>query len=393
MSKAGIIGPAVSYVDILDVKTYEAAEAAEKEIQNGRPPYNPLRPSSAGKSARELAFALMEYTGQAYYPKSIKDPEVTRLLSLGHYVEDSIVSQFEQHLKGIIEVKYKQQSVYGFSVKSKKFQQLSGLIEGSIDACFITPDGCKGIVDYKSKKDKFSRFFKTNWDETDEKLSNMKTVQTFKDSDKAYWIEELEAFLEELKDPFFENNFWQLNFYCNTVWAKDKGIDHGAIIQYNKNDSRIREVRFKPSASLYQKTAEKFQAAVDACDAGDPYMLPCECKFGSIKCAFCPYAEPCWGDKKDKSALQAYFDTFPKKSWPKDVERLNSKKATTFNSLYKQFLKGQEGAGLAKEAEAEILNMMLEDGIKKIRFEDGKIYEAKLLKSPREHFELRRTKL
>lgn len=386
-----VLGPEISYVDLLNVKTRQAAAMEEEAIAQGaQPPYNPLRPSSAGKCTRELAYSLMEFTKQTYYPKEVREPNVTRLLSVGHFLEDQLIQQFEKFIGDYFKVKYKQHSVEGFEVTSKKYEQVSGVVEGSIDWCFWSPE-TRGLIDAKTKKDKFHQHYRTDWEATTEKLKDMRTVETIGNSDKGFWIEDVDAFLAELKDPFWEQNFFQTNFYANTDWAKRKGIDHVSLIYYSKNDSRLREIRFKPSAALYEKTRAKFQEAVDACDEGDPTKARRDYQLGSIKCAFCPYSKQCWGSKSD--ALGDYFETFPKKKWPKDTAKLKKVIADSFELLYNDFIATSNAAASQRETEDQILRLMEEHNISRIRFKDNKIYERKLYKSPRQHYRLKRTKL
>lgn len=387
-----ILGPEVGYVDLLDHQTYEASKLEEEEYANGAPqPYNPLRPSSAGKCTRELAYSLMEWNGQSYTPKEIREPNTTRLLSLGHAMEPHISGMFQKYTKDYLKVRFQQQGIYAFDVTSEKVPEFNHLVEGSLDECFWSPEH-RAIIDYKTKKDKFHRFYKTDWDATTDKLSNMESVEPIEGSSVSFWVDDLEAFLDELKDPFFEANFWQLNLYANTDWAKKMKIDHACIIQYNKNDSRMREVRFRPSDALYQRTHSKYQTAVDAASKGNAELAPRDHMFGSIKCAFCPFKNQCWSEKK-QDAKKAFFETFPNKKWPKDVERLNKHLANNFESLYDEYLSNNEALEVAKGSEEAILKLMADNDLWKIRFEDGKIYERKLLKSPRPHYELRRSKL
>jgi len=156
-------GPEVGYVDILDIETYRASEKEEFAVQEGgTTPYNPLRPSSSGKCTRELAYSLMEFTGQAYYPKEVREPNITRLLSIGHAIEADFIAHFRRHLPEDIKVKHEQQGVYGFDVTSEEYPELNHLVDGSLDLCFFSPD-TRGLIDIKSKKDKFHRFHKSDW--------------------------------------------------------------------------------------------------------------------------------------------------------------------------------------------------------------------------------------
>jgi len=389
--EVNILGPSISYVDLLDHETYQASIKEEESVEETGGSYNPLRPSSAGKCTRELAYGLMEYTKQKYYPKDIRDPNVTRLLNIGHFVEDHLIGHFRKYIPQHFRVRYPQQSVYGFTVESVDKPELNHLVEGSLDWCFWSKEH-RGLIDAKSKKDKFHRYFKTDWDATDDKLSNMESVEPIGNSTQGYWIENIDDFIVELNDPFFEANFWQLNFYANTDWAKKVGIDHASIIQYNKNDSRIREIRFKPSVKLYERTNTKFQSAFDAATKGRPQDAKRDFMFGSIKCAFCSYNKDCWS--KGKDAKGEYFKThFPKKKWPLDTEKVDKDIGEEIESLYDDYKESESAKKTGKKSEGAILKLMLDLGCSKIRFKDGRVYESKLLKSPHPHYVLRRTKL
>lgn len=390
MSK--IPGPEFGYVDILDHTTKESNQFEEDKIKAGENLPSVLRPSAAGKCTRELAYGLMEQTQQSYYEKDIREPNVTRLLSIGHAIEPDVIEHFKKYTNDYFKLVYEQHSVLGFDVNIGKLKGVASTIEGSLDWVFLSEDG-KGLIDLKTKKDKFHRHYTTDWQATTDKLAKMKTVKLISDSDKAFWIEDVEAFLVELKDPFFEQNFWQLNFYANTDWALRKGIDHASIIQYNKNDSRLREIRFKPSPALYKRTQEKFQSALDAANKGKPKTAPRDFNYGNIKCAFCPYKADCWKSKKG-DAKQAYFDmNFPKKTWPKDTDKFTKKLEKVLETSYTAFIQGTKSNEQVKDAELKILEIMIDQDLKKIKFKDGHVYEKKWLKTPRGHFELRRSKL
>jgi hypothetical protein len=370
-----ILGPEVGYVDILNFAT---VEHLKKEAEKG-PQYSPLRPSASGKCTRELAYELTEYAGIARYEKEVITPETHRIFALGHSVEWHILKQLEQHTGEYFKVKYKQQGLSFFKLEATNKPELSQWLEGSIDACFYSPSH-RAVIDFKSKKDKYSSYHKSSWDETTEKLSNMESVQMIGDSGTSFWAEDLEAFLKELDDPFFEANFLQLNLYANSQFLMERGVDHGAIIQINKNDSRLREVRFKPSRALYEKTKAKFEAALAAVDAGDPELAPRDHLLGSIKCAFCSFKKHCWRVESDEDPLKSYFKTLPKKGWPTDLNRLDAGSQQLLGEAYEAFKASQEASEKTEVVEKEIIDAMLKANVRKVRFGDGKIYEIKTLK-------------
>lgn len=373
----GLLGPEVGYTDMLD---YHIMEKAAKEAA-GPKKFNPLRPSSSGQCGRKLAFEFNQFRGNASYSGEVRTAAVNRLLDFGHSVEYHLL----KHFQGMeaLQVKYKQAVVTFFPLENGQ------LIEGSIDFV-LWSEKHKAVGDVKSKGDKYSSWTKSKWDEDTEKLRRMKTVQTI--SDTAFWVDDLDAFLEELNDPFFSDNFIQLNGYANTEFLKQRGVDHAFILQYCKNDSRIREVRFRPSRTVYEKVEAKFksvQRAID--DHQDPMLVPRDYKLGSIRCAFCPFSKECWGPAAD--ARQDFFDTFPNKKWPQNTNRLEEAVGEKLEDLYKDYQELQDASADAEEVEARICSVLNDNKINKVRFENGDIYELKLLKNPRPHFVLRRSKI
>jgi CRISPR/Cas system-associated exonuclease Cas4 (RecB family) len=372
-----VLGPPIGYVDMLDEATAKKIAEDAKRPRNK----NPLRPSSAGKCAREKAYEFAEYRGIATYEKPAMNPDTYRLLNLGHSVEWNILRQFDDLVEGF-ETRYKQQTLSFYKISESEW------VEGSTDVVFWSPT-YKCAVDIKSKKDKFSSYFSNKWDEDSAKLENMDSVTQI--SERSFWVEDLEAFLVELNDPFFRSNFVQLNSYAVNPFLKERGIDHAAIIQYNKNDSRLREVRFKPSQALFDKLMETDQMIARVVDSTrDPENVPRDYVLGSMKCGFCDFKAQCWPESQD--AQKAYFNTFPKKLWPKDTNRMGPL-GTKLEMLYESFKRTVEQTDIQKQIEAEILATLEKAGApNKIRFPDGAVYEVKFLKSPRPHYELRRTK-
>jgi hypothetical protein len=386
-----VLGPHVGYVDIID---YSAEEKLKAEAAKAPTRY-PLSPSQAGACTRELAYKLSEYLGQNKYEKPAQTAEQDRIFSAGHSLEYMLVRKIKELCSEFFEIRYAQQMLSFVRLEHPTEPQLNKLVEGSLDACFISKD-YKGIIDFKTKKDKFSSYFKSSWDEQTEKLKGMASVQQIGESGKAFWVEDLEAFLEELNDPFFESNFLQLNYYANTQFIQERGIDHGAIIQLNKNDKRLREVRFKPSLELVKKVDGKFRAAYQAAAVEkDPELAPRDHIIGSIKCAFCDYKKTCWKfDDPADDPLKAYFKSMPdKKEWPKDLDRMPKEIASKISRLYKKWSAAVEKTDEAEDLEKQLIRALTDAGVRKVRMEDTKIFELKHLKSPQPHLELRRSKV
>ncbi len=292
----GLLGPEVGYVDLIDNALLE--RQAKEQSQPSQ--WNPLRPSAAGKCARALAYEFHEYRGKAVYEKEVRKPSIIRLLNLGHSIEYHML-----RMMGDVEffkVKYKQQVLTFFPISETE------RIEGSIDFVIYAPQH-RAVGDVKSKGDKFYQYKKTKWDMEITKLKNMASVQTL--SSQAFWVEDLKAFLEELDDPFFADNFLQLNLYACNSFMQERGIDHAFILRYNKNDSRVMEVRFKPSPELAAYVEKKFTRIAQTIDTDQsPEEIEKEFDLGSIRCAFCQFASKC---HPGADALKAFFATFRNK--------------------------------------------------------------------------------
>lgn len=370
-----MLGSKVGYIEILDYRTSE-----KEKVNSQKSEYMPLRPSSAGACSRKLAHDLMEYRGFIKYDnKEEKTPEVVRLLSLGHSIEWNLLRQFEQ--VDDFKLRYKQQVLSFF-----KLPETGELIEGSIDAVIVS-EKYKCVIDVKSKKEKFSAFYRDDWEEWNERFSKMASVETFGNS--CFWIPDLSKFLTELNDPFLSDNFYQLNmyFFDEGDFLQSRGVDHAAIVQYSKNTSRLRELRFKPSKKIYETIKTKYLAVSEAVDKfKDPTKVDKDYSLGSIKCAFCPHKTLCW---PEADALKEYFSTWPKKKWPTDSLKISKEIEPIYEAYKTAIAEGKKADFLEEQLIAELEYSK----IQKVKFQDGHIYELKMLKSPKPHLELRRTKL
>lgn len=363
------LGPPTGYVDLLDHVT---TEQQQKKRTDGKSfQKTPIRPSASGECSRSLYYQLMEFHGLAKFETELNPPELERIFDLGHSIEYHAVKQFRK-LEHVFELKYMQQ-VLSFAFLKADKPGLAQWFEGSLDLVFWSPKW-KCVVDVKSKKDRFSSHFSSSWDETDEKLSKMKSVQTI--SDKSYWVEDVQAFLAELHDPFFEPNFKQLNMYACSDFLRERGVDHASIIQYCKNDSRMREVRFKPSLELYQKTIDKMQNVIAAVDTGNPALAPKDYVLGSLKCKFCRYAKECW--PRDNPS-KAFYATLPPKKWPTRTYTLGDSGAR-LDELFESYEAAESFESVKKQKEAAILKLMQDMGVDKVETRDERVYEARLLK-------------
>lgn len=381
MSK--ILGPEIGYTDIIN---QHFKEKLEKQVAEGADfQKTPLRPSAAGACERELAYQLMEFSKFAKYEKEANTPELDRVFKMGHAVESMLVKDIREAFKDFMEIKYTQQSLSFVYLKAVNHPELSQWLEGSTDLVLMGKQ-YKCIADIKSKKDKYSTYRDSAWSEFDSKLARLKSIQVI--SETAFYADDLEAFLIEVNDPFLAANFLQLNLYALNPFIVERGIDHGAIIQFNKNDSRIREIRFRPSQKLYEYIIFKMQAAMDAVDHKEPERARQEFQLGSIKCAFCNYKKVC---RPADDPLRAFFKGLPAKSWPKDTDRLGDV-GQELEAVYAEYKQAEDAAATKERLANEIIDLCLGAEVNKIRFSDKEVYEVKLYKSPKEHFELKRGK-
>jgi hypothetical protein len=370
MDQKKIIGPAKSYCTLVDEALIKKAEG---ERDNNK--YYPLRPSAAGYCARKLTYDTMAFLG--IWPKKHEErkPSVIRLLSLGHSIEYHALRNLE--LIDGFQVKYKQQTVSMFRLTSGR------LIEGSIDAVMWS-DEHKAVLDVKSVGDRFDSAFATKWKATEEKYDKLPSMEKFDES--AWHIADPVAFLNDVgpDDPVAQN-IQQINLYLCSDFLKERGVTHGVIYRYAKNNSAHQEIRFAPSETLFHHTKAKFDEIEQAALAKKPERVEREMPLGSMACAFCPYAEDCrpgYNTKKD------WFKTFPPRKWPTKIGELSY--AEELEELFAQRAK-HEAETMSSEAVAnKILLLMEQEQVEKLQLEDGSIYERKFLKSPYPHFELRK---
>jgi hypothetical protein len=380
-----MLGPeGIGYTDILNEYF---REKLQKEQDDGTGfQKTPIRPSASGQCARELAYGLMEFHKFAKYEKEAVTPELDRIFKMGHVIESHIIKDMREAFKGLFEVKYTQQNLSFAFLKAVNHPELSQWLEGSTDLVLMGKE-FKCIADIKSKKDKFSSYRDSAWTEFNGKLRKLKSIQVI--SETAFYADDLEAFLIEVNDPFLAANFLQLNLYALNPFITERGIDHGAIIQYSKNDSKLREIRFRPSPKLYEYVIWKMQVVIDAVDHKDPTKAPQEHKLGSMKCAFCAFKKVC---RPADDPLRAFFKNLPPKRWPKDTNRLGDT-GVALEDLYDQYKEALTASEETAKLADSIIELLIEAEVDKVKFADGEVYEVKLLKSPKEHFELRRSKL
>lgn len=364
-----ILGPQAGLVELVNHFTMQKAtrEADDKKQ------YNPLSPSAAGKCARELAYSYAVHKGVLTLPTVVEPPTVQRLLNLGYFIENHVVQEFKKAFSEAgseIKLRYAQQYV-------RIMQKLDGsFVEGKIDGCFISPTW-KSLIDYKSKKDKFSKGFKSSWDEDADFLRE----EAHQFAEDSFWIDDLDAFIQRNKytEPFLCDNFYQLNLYFFDMhgFFSQVGIDHCSILQYNKNDSRLREIRFRPSQKIADYVIDKFKRVDHAVTVEkNPDLVDREFELGSVKCAFCHFREICHGE----DAKKPWYDTFPKKYWPKDTERMGEDGAT-LEDLYQQLQAVDKAIDQQEVIEQKMLLLLDKNRCFKVKFNDGKVLEVKTYKT------------
>ena len=383
MSSIKILGPEKSYCDLLD----EAIEAKLKQEQEDKKSGKykgafPLRPSAAGKCSRALAYDLMSWRGFADYPYETFKPSVYRLLQLGTSVEWSALRNFKE-VKSIRQA-YGQQTVTLFRLPEYK-DQPSILIEGSVDSVFIN-DKSKGVVDVKSVGNGWSAAYSNRWDEMLAKYAGMSSLHQFGES--AFYADDVIAFLQELGDDRLSENIIQINGYCMSQFMLDRGIDHGAVYRYSKVDSKHMEIRFRPSEQLFRYVEDKFKRINEAVIDKEPERIEKDYLLGAMQCSFCPYKTMCW---PEADAKKSYFKTLPPKKWPKRTSEMGET-GDTLEMLVKQLDVVSEAAADLKPLEKDILKIMVDAKQYRIELSDGRVYEAKFLKTPQPHYELRRSK-
>lgn len=375
------LGPPVGLTDLLDYEIHEKLKTEKENKSRGIGSYHPLRPSSAGACARKLAYDLMEHRGYARYDFPLIEPNIWRLFELGHVVEHHSLKNFQ--LVKIFQQKYKQQQLTFFELERGIEGVSKEIVEGSCDFV-LWSDKYKAVGDVKSKKDKFAAAYKTHWDEETAQFAGMSSLLSI--SPTCFYADDLDAFLDELGgDDWLAPNLYQVNLYAHAEFLVQRGVEYGFLYQYNKNDSRHREIRFRPSRPAFDYVREKFNTVCKAVDAQKPEAVEKEYFLGSMKCAFCAAKGLCW----DEDAMKAFYSKEPK-AWPKDLQWVDPSGLLEGKiKLLEEYRAQQEEAKLL---ETDIATLMEGRKFNKVRLSNGRVYELKYLKTPHPHFEIRASK-
>lgn len=371
--KSNIPGPDVSLATIIDTFTEEKSRSKIGEKWG-----IPLRPSSAGKCARALAYELTEFRDLAKYEPEEIDAKTTRIFSLGHDMERNLFYHAREAFKqsgDLIKLKYQQQIMSFF-----KLPLTGEMIQGSIDGAFEHKSWL-AVVDAKSKKDGWSNHYKSRWEEHDEGLLRSEWVKPI--DAKGVYIENLEAFLSDyrVKDPFFCDNIYQLNFYywSECGFLRHRGSEFCSLLYYNKNDCSIKEVRFKPCEKSAEYVKQKFLAVHQAVDGDkNPELVGREYTLGSARCAFCRFSKSCWG-KEQAVVRKDYFKTLPFKKWPKRLKEVPYQ--ADLQELFTEYLAATTSSEKMDILEPKIIHLLNEAKCNKVELPTGEVFEVKHLKS------------
>jgi len=368
MTNIKIPGPQMGLNQIVDAFTLAISEEEAKTMK-----WNPLRPSSAGKCARELAFEYAQYKGYLPVERQVVEPALSRIFSLGHSIEWHAIDHMKRAFAKMptpIQIRYKQQVVDICVLHD------GSVIEGSIDM-WLDGGDWRCLADVKSKGEKFSSYYKSSWEEFLQKVLNTGFAKSI--GEDAAYITDLPKFIVAVNDPWFARNLYQLNLYACSEFAQKKDITFCSIIQYGKNTSRLREIRFSPDLALAENRREMFKLIAKTVDeTKDPMQVQKSHVLGSSACGFCDFRAKCW---PDDDAKKAHFKTWPYKAWPKDLDRLDVNTQKELLELFNKYTEEGRQGDLQSITEESILKVLDREGINKIRLNEHQIYEVKRLKS------------
>lgn len=359
---SNIPGPK-SYVTLLDeVVKNRAAD---------QPNSSPIRPSNAGSCTRRIAYDYLAFLGKGERIEETRKPSVERLLKLGHFIEDHVV----QDLKDIPDmgVRFQQQLVEMFTLP------LGTTVEGSMDAVMWSSE-VRGVLDVKSIGDRWHNHFNTKWDSLIDGYK--KTAKEF--AYNSFYVDDLEAFLKKIgPDDSLYKNLIQLNLYCCTEFMQKRGVDHGAIIRYNKNNSALMEIRFKPSLAVFETTKLRLASVEAAGDTGDITLAPKERVLGQLDCAYCPYKDECW----PSAGKRDFYKAGKPKDWATKVAEME--KAAEIADLFACREHAEAAAADLASIDSDLIQLLDGHGVHKVKLDSGEVFEVKVLKSGAE---LRRSK-
>ena len=359
-----------SYVKMLDDLLQDQDKAKEFGM--------PLRPSNAGTCARRIAYEFAQYLGFENGPDMSEDKEanVLRLLNLGHFVETQVVEDFKKLAP--FNIKYTQQEVDIFTLNGGT--RISGHTDlGVFSSLGTNGESHAGIGDVKTIGDRWDAAFSSKWEHLLHTYEQCHSAVTF--GPNSFWVEDLNAFLNEIgNDDSLYKNLVQLNLYVCAPFMQERGVDHGFILRYNKNNSKLMELRFAPSQVVFQQTKARFDAIEAVAEHQDPTRVSKERMLGSLDCTYCPANKTCW----PKVTKQELYAGAPSKRWATPAIDLGGQ----FESALKVYARMDSEIEEKQKIEKVLLQQMDAQGIYKVKL-GTRVYEAKYLKSGAE---LRRSK-
>jgi hypothetical protein len=359
-----IKGPERSYATLMDDVLIEKAKQQK--------PYFPLRPSSAGTCARRLAHDLMGYEGKGELIKEYRKPSVERLLNFGHYVEEQVAAELKQ-IPGM-GVRFQQQVVDFFKLDN------GHNIEGSTDFVMWSEE-TRGILDAKSMGDRWHAAFASKWEGMMAGYSKMSTLEQF--DNNAWWAPDAAAFLRELgtEDSLYKN-IMQVNGYACTPFLQQRGVDHGGILRYNKNNSQLMEIRFAPSMELFEEIRTKFNKVTAAVAENAPEKVAKERVLGEMDCAYCPYKAKCW-----PAAGKRDFYKGDGKRWATKVSELEE--GAALEAHFVELERLEKASADLTRTQTAIIVLIEGHNQHKVKRANGEVWEVKQLAKSAE---LRRSK-
>lgn len=369
---------------LLDEGIQQEIDKEEKERIKGKITRFPLSPSQFGACGRQLAIALAEFEGLGIYPNEMMDPRSKRRFTRGYDIEYSLLKQTQKYIP--IFQSFGQQYLEMAETPDKKY-----VIGGSIDKVFVTDESM--IVDIKSKATYYSSTSSDAFQEEFDSLAETPGVEVF--GDNAIFIKDIWEFYKSYPtDNFISRYFVQLNAYGCSPWAVNfmsntfpgqKGIKAVALLFENKNNHQMGEIRWVPDKRLYDMAIDKIQDIYKhvVMEKKPPEQYPADFTLGSLMCRFCSRKTVCYAD-----ARMPYNG--PKKEWPKDVAKLEQ--ADKLLELYEKYKKALTEGAVADILEKDILTILNNQKVNRVRFLDDKVYDLQYRKTPKPHFKLKPSK-
>ncbi len=325
----------------------------------------PLSPSQIGKCGLALARSLSHYLGLADYPRAPDSlsPRIKRIFARGHLLEDALVGDLDKYTP--LKIRNRQARVKLFDLSGE--HNVSGNIDG---LAVHDVDGVRILVDYKSKGAFYSAGFTDSISQFFQELRTTGLVEELYPN--SFLITDAKALFDVISmDEFFVDYLLQLNAYAFS--PNIKGVDFVALYYENKNTCANYEVRWVPHPALFDYAKAKFQYIYDTVRKDGAEAVAKEFALGSARCRLCDHNERCWG----------------KYTPPPNTSRVVGK---LDDSMDQALRAAQREHHVVAKVEESALAFMAKENLTHIQTSDGLIYERKLLKSPKPHFELRLSK-